>query len=77
MWHMRLVNFAEISHGVYCHIYMHKNRIYFSNFSSVTMETGVMDILQQATFENGSFLKLRVIQLALFQNAIDNLIKKE
>jgi hypothetical protein len=40
------------------------------------METGVMDILQQATFENGSFVTLHVIQLALFQNVTDNFIKK-
>ena len=74
---MRLINFAEISHGVYCHIYIHKNKIYFSELSSVTMETGVMDILQQATFENGSFVKLYVIQLALFQNVIDDFNEKE
>jgi hypothetical protein len=29
-----------------------------------------MDILQRATFENGSFVKLHVIQLALLKNVI-------
>jgi hypothetical protein len=56
---------------------MHKNKIYFSKLLSVTMETGVMDILLQTTFENGCFVKLCVIQLALFQNVIDNFSKKE
>jgi hypothetical protein len=39
------------------------------------METGVIDMVQQVTFENGSFVKLGVIQLALFQNVIENFNK--
>jgi hypothetical protein len=40
------------------------------------METGVLYILQQIIFENGGFVKLHVIQLALFQKIVVNLIKK-
>jgi hypothetical protein len=41
------------------------------------METGIKYILQQVTFENGRFVKFRVIWLALFQSVINNFIKKE